>query len=684
MSAAALPAALLPLSLLLLLAPPVARGQSQASDPDLVPLPGSSLSRDDVLDSGAALRWGDINIVSITDVHSYISGHRHGDATVNAGWEPGYGIIPTAPQDADYADLLAFIEHMKASAAAQGRDLFVFNSGDVLDGTGISNLSPVNGEEVLPLVRAIPFDAVTIGNHELYRSSTVANMASSGFISHWREGQAFVTSNVLSADASALSDAAKTVGDPVGSRYTVLEGAFGRSVLVLGFLYNMDDHCDNVEVQHVEAALREPWFADAMAAAATVDAVIVLAHTDLKSLEVGSVKDAVRDALGPDKPLTFLAGHSHFRRFSVYDDRTAAIESGNYFNTLGWLSYDVPASPAAALDYDWRMIDANKATLAAAVDRPQAEFTTAAAARLRADIGAVRTEMGLDRAFGCNPHPNLLKDATVAMDDERSIWGLLMGTVIPTVLFTPPHNDGMWEVESTGGIRSTLFSGEFTVDDLFQMSPFGNTYFAIEGVPGATLSALYQHLLQTTLYRGNRPWDGTGLPPYACTDTDPDPERSYTLLVHSYDKDRHIGPALDIVDPGSAWMQRAVPYRQDGDDAITTSTMWSDYACRAEDWACDARSAAACQASKGEPGQGAGEGGVKPLPCASTEAGCGVEQRSGTVIALFVVGVLAVLGVGVATKMGVFAKFQEDSEKATTMLRPNAEGEKEASEEGPL
>ena len=63
-----------------------------------------------------------------------------------------------------------------------------------------------------------------------------------------------------------------------------------------------------------------------------------------------------------------------------------------------------------------------------------------------------------------------------------------------------------------------------------------------------------------------------------------------------------------------------------------------------------------------------------------------MEQRSGAVIALFVVGVLAVVGVGVATKMGVFAKFQEDSEKATTMLRPNAEGDQElkASEEGSL
>lgn len=30
----------------------------------------------------------------------------------------------------------------------------------------------------------------------------------------------------------------------------------------------------------------------------------------------------------------------------------------------------------------------------------------------------------------------------------------------------------MWEVESTGGIRAPLYSGGFTVDDLFALSPY--------------------------------------------------------------------------------------------------------------------------------------------------------------------------------------------------------------------
>ena len=212
----------------------------ESAHAQLEPATGSSLSSHDLVDSNRAVQWRDINILHITDVHSYVSGHRHGDNRVSTGYGDEWTQISTATQDADYGDLLSFIEHLKASAASQQKDFWILNSGDVVDGTGLSNLSPVNGAELLPLLQQIPFDAVTIGNHELYKSSTVANLASSGFIDHWGEG--YVTSNVKSADASAVAGASKSVGDTLGVPYTVLQGQYGRSVLVLGFLYNMDDH----------------------------------------------------------------------------------------------------------------------------------------------------------------------------------------------------------------------------------------------------------------------------------------------------------------------------------------------------------------------------------------------------------------------------------------------------------
>ena len=57
--------------------------------------------------SRGALKWpctarglaGDINLVHVTDVHSWISGHRHGDDTANgANVYNGGDVVPTAVQ----------------------------------------------------------------------------------------------------------------------------------------------------------------------------------------------------------------------------------------------------------------------------------------------------------------------------------------------------------------------------------------------------------------------------------------------------------------------------------------------------------------------------------------------------------------------------------------------------------
>jgi len=52
----------------------------------------------------------DINIIQLTDVHSWLSGHIH---------EDGMG--------ADYADCLSFYEHLKTMASEQEKDLWLFD-----------------------------------------------------------------------------------------------------------------------------------------------------------------------------------------------------------------------------------------------------------------------------------------------------------------------------------------------------------------------------------------------------------------------------------------------------------------------------------------------------------------------------------------------------------------------------
>jgi 2',3'-cyclic-nucleotide 2'-phosphodiesterase (5'-nucleotidase family) len=243
--------------------------------------------------AGVASFEHDVNIVHLTDVHSWLSGHMH---------EPD--------DEADYPDVLAFFQHLKGMAHAQGKDLFMFNSGDIVDGTGLAGATPIDGQDILRIIRQMPFAAITCGNHELYIDSTIGNMVQSGFIDSWK-GR-YIQGNIRNSTTSAL----------LGTPYAHIAGAMGTELVVLGFLYNMWDSCKSVTVQHVELAVKEPWFAEAMAAAsdANVSAIVILAHMHVEDPLVHVILKAIR-ATNKAKSVIFLTGHTHIRAYAALDSR---------------------------------------------------------------------------------------------------------------------------------------------------------------------------------------------------------------------------------------------------------------------------------------------------------------------------------------------------------------------------
>ena len=48
-----------------------------------------------------------------------------------------------------------------------------------MDGTGLTAAGSVDGQLLFPLLQSVPYDALGIGNHELYKSSTVLDGSSS-------------------------------------------------------------------------------------------------------------------------------------------------------------------------------------------------------------------------------------------------------------------------------------------------------------------------------------------------------------------------------------------------------------------------------------------------------------------------------------------------------------------------
>ena len=176
------------------------------------------------------LTMQDINILVVTDVHSWVGGHPHNDTL-----------------DVDYGHVLSFYERLQEISLRQEKDLFFVMNGDFVDGTGLTTYPP---EHLTPILEKMPWDAVNIGNHELYRNSTIEYiMKEGGFVDHW-QGR-YLTTNVLLVET----------GEPIGDRYTFLKGTFSnRTILTFGFIYDMPDSCSMTMVEYVEEVVNTDWF----------------------------------------------------------------------------------------------------------------------------------------------------------------------------------------------------------------------------------------------------------------------------------------------------------------------------------------------------------------------------------------------------------------------------------------
>lgn len=64
---------------------------------------------------------------------------------------------------ADWGDFASFTDYMKRTAKEKGVDLLLIDTGDLHDGTGLSDSTNVDGDKSMPIFDAIDFDILTIG-----------------------------------------------------------------------------------------------------------------------------------------------------------------------------------------------------------------------------------------------------------------------------------------------------------------------------------------------------------------------------------------------------------------------------------------------------------------------------------------------------------------------------------------
>ena len=431
----------------------------------------------------AGLPWNDVNILIVTDVHSWIAGHVHPDH------QPAL--------DATYGDVLSLYTHLSSAATKGGRDLFFVQNGDLNDGTGFSRVPPA---ELVPLLQRLPFDALTTGNHELYKNEEIEYLAKAGgFVESW--GGRFLTSNVLNA----------TTRQPIGARSRLLVGKnSGVRVLAFGFLYNMPDHDDGVAVTEVADTVKEAWFVEALNAT-KYDALLFLAHMDFADPLVDVLHGAVRAVVGRSVPIQFVTGHSHIRAYRDLDDRAASFEAGRYLDTIGFASFGLDAARAAGEKLDETRaageqnnayayasssfahvdIEANVAAMAAAAGLADAAaLPTPSGVALATEIARVGAALGLDARLGCSPKE---WHSYASLSAADSLWALYLYHVM--VEQALGSNASLIVVQSTGSLRYNLYEGEVTLNDVETMAPFADRFWRVTAcIEGDELAAVLHAL----------------------------------------------------------------------------------------------------------------------------------------------------------------------------------------------
>lgn len=474
----------------------------------------------------------DINVLVLTDVHSWVGGHGPNEPTL----------------DINYGHVVSFYERFREYCDTRNKDLYFVMNGDWVDGTGIS----LNGDvsALTQVLEKMPWDAVNVGNHELYHENLIEQITEPGGFVDWF-GTRYLSSNIVRTSSN----------EPLGNRYVVMQGKRS-AVLTFGFLYNMKDHVGVVDVKEVESVVEEQWFLDALHNE-NYDAILVLAHMNVQDPLVTVILNQIREQIGTDMPVQFVTGHTHIRSYAVLDNMSTSFEAGRYLDTLGFVSF--PTKENAFIEtnqtnhsslFAHNFIDANQESLKAVLRVESLD--TENGMELSKFIETIRDEMGLTQEIGC---VNQSYFTTSPIYDPSSLWGFFIRNVAPATV--PSKHVFLFE---KGDLRYDLLARNVRFDDIIAVSPFNDTLYSWKDVPGDIILQL-NATMNVKQEKSFLPL----LPLYILAPTEEhiSENDSYVLISSEFDTPT-IREALALVYPESIQME---PQPMN----LTSTALWLNY-----------------------------------------------------------------------------------------------------------
>ncbi|KAK0434597.1 Metallo-dependent phosphatase-like protein [Armillaria borealis] len=414
------------------------------------------------------LEWGDINIIHTTDSHGWLLGHQKASFP-----EPNYS--------GDLGDFASFVSHMKEIAIRKDVDLLLVDSGDLHDGTGLSDGYPpgsVDGHESTKFLAELPYDVMAIGNHELYVYANTLDMHQN--LAPKLNGR-YLSSNV---NITLADQNNKTVDIPVGSQFAKFKTRKGRKVTALGVIFDFTGNDHNTTVQKVEDMVKESWFLEAIKD--EPDFFLLAGHMPVSRDNWPLVFNAIR-AVHAATPILILGGHTHIRDCLQLDGRSMSLESGRYMETVGWMSTSLDDAPSKSknLTFSRRYLDPNRVTYEARYHtrESQVSFDTKKGKSITAGLNQLAVDFDLNFTYGTAPHDFTITQ--VPYPSNGSLLSLFAELATPYALSA---NSGRADIPNyilvnSGSQRFDIYAGTFTKNDQLTASPFTDIFFYIPEVP---------------------------------------------------------------------------------------------------------------------------------------------------------------------------------------------------------
>ncbi|GKZ21543.1 hypothetical protein AbraIFM66951_006725 [Aspergillus brasiliensis] len=442
------------------------------------------------------LPWGELNFIHTTDTHGWLEGHLN---------EVNYG--------ADWGDFVSFVQHMRDKADRLKVDLLVVDTGDIVTGNGLSDLTTPQGYESNRLFRNLEYDLLTIGNNDLYNSKVTGQIR--------EDIVTYYDTNYLSSNVKVKINGKD---EPIGKPYKHITTKHGLRITAFGFTLQDFKVPKNVTVQGADDIVKEDWFKNATSQ--PVDLYLLIGHADIgQGCKINGKYKADHNPLicmkdwfrknKPEVPLQVLGGHSHTRNFSCYDSASSGLESGRYADTVGWLALrdvapsktwkgsktltNVPTptktckphqstssySAQKTVHLDRRYLDFNRQTFAyhaigaKGPDVP-AKFDTPFGRHVTKEIQATRRHLNLTAELGCAPQSYYI--ASSPYKCPNNIY-----TLVKSALKTTVNNKNASSARlilfNTYGIRYDLYQGPFTVGDAETVSPYPDVFRYLANIP---------------------------------------------------------------------------------------------------------------------------------------------------------------------------------------------------------